>query len=204
MIGASDTICKHYLLPFLKKFHQIHPQIKLRIINRSSPACLDLLEKGLVDLSIINIPWKIPFQNISIRKLKTIHDVFIAGEAFFHLKGRRVPLKELGNYPIMMLEKNTVTRDFFEDFQKKNGANIIPEIELGNLNLLVELARIGLGIALVTEEFIQGELAAQDIFIIELEEKMPGRKLGVASRDKVPLSPAARQFLSLLTDFPAG
>lgn len=198
-IGASDTICKHYLLPFFKTFINLYPNIKIQVTNRTSPQCIDLLKTGKVDLIIINIPEKSD-KFLKIRKVKDIQDVFIAGENYRKLANIRISLKDLEAYPVLMLEKNTVTREFIERFLKDKKVLITPEIELGSLDLLVELARIGLGISFVTRDFIQEDLAKGEVFEININEKIPQRSLGIATGQNVPIPVAAEKFIELLEE----
>ena len=196
-IAASDTICKYYLLPYFKEFHERYPKVKLRILNRTSPVCLELLKSGAVEISIINLPEELP-EGLETVQVQEIQDVFVANSSFSLLKDKVVPIKELAHYPILMLEKGTVTRQFFDKFQAERGLKIIPELETGSLDLLIELAKIGLGISLVTQEFLGEELTKGDLFVIKTKEKIPGRKLGVVTPAHTPLSPAAGKFTGLL------
>lgn len=197
-IGASDTICKYFLLPSFKKFNELYPNITIRVTNRTSPACLELLQKGLVDVSIINLPEKETYRNISFTKIKAIHDVFIAGKKFEHLKHKTLSLKDLEKYPLLMLEKHSVTRTFFDNFLRKNNVFITPEIELGSVDLLIEMAKIGLGIAFVSKEYIVRELQKEEVFILNLKEEVPERYLGIAANASIPLPAAAQKFAELL------
>jgi len=197
-IGASDTICKHYLLPFLKQFNTLYPEIRINVINRTSPACIDLLQQGIVDLSIINLPPQATYKNMTVHHLQSIHDTFIAGNSYSHLKGRRLDPQELEKYPLLILEANTTTRIFFDDFLKKNRLTIQPEIELGSIDLLVEMAKIGLGISFVIHEYISAELEKDEVFPLIINADFPERYIGLVTNNAIPLSLAARRFSELL------
>ena len=197
-IGASDTICKHYLLPFLKQFNTLYPEIRINVINRTSPSCIDLLQKGIVDLSIINLPPQVNYKNLTVYQLQKIHDAFIAGNSYLHLKNRCIDPHELEKYPLLILEANTTTRIFFDDFLKKNSLTVQPEIELGSIDLLVEMAKIGLGISFVIHEFIAQELQNSEIFVLQVNADFPARYIGLVTNDTIPLSVAARRFSELL------
>lgn len=197
-IAASDTICKYYLLPYFKEFHERYPKVKLRILNRTSPVCLELLKNGAVEIGVVNLPGELP-EGIKTVQVQEIQDVFVANSSFSYLKDKVVPIKELAQYPLLMLEKDTVTRQFFDKFLADRGLKIIPELETGSLDLLIELAKIGLGISLVTQEFLGEELIKGDLFAIRTKEKIPGRKLGVVTSAYTPLSPAADKFISLFS-----
>ena len=48
-IGASDTICRYILVPYLNRFHKEHPNVHIIIINQTSIQCVDMLTQGKVD-----------------------------------------------------------------------------------------------------------------------------------------------------------
>ncbi|MDT3699306.1 MAG: LysR substrate-binding domain-containing protein [Thermincola sp.] len=196
-IGASDTICKYYLLPYFEKFHKAFPQVKIHVTNRTSPKCLELLKNGTVDIVVVNMPNLGGSQNLAVKKIKTVQDVFIAGRNFTDLQGRAVSINELANYPLLMLEKNAATRAFIDSFLAARRVSITPEIELESVDLLIEMAKIGLGISFVGEDFVKEELARKEIFILEIKEKIPSRSLGVVTNKNVPLTAAAQKFIAL-------
>ncbi|KPU45886.1 HTH-type transcriptional activator CmpR [Oxobacter pfennigii] len=197
-IGASDTICKYYLLPYLKKFNSQYPNVKIHITNRTSPDCIELLRKGYVDFAVINIPKNPEYADMEVRELKTINDVFIAGKTFEHLKGKKISIKDLKSYPILALEKNTSTRDFFDNYIKSSNIKVTPEIELGSNDLLIEMAKIGLGISFVMSFFIEEYIEKGDIFILDIKEEIPSRSLGVITHKSIPLTVASRRFIDIL------
>ena len=53
-IGASDTICRYYLVPFLSEFHKRYPNIHINVTNRTSIECERLLYNGQVDFILTN------------------------------------------------------------------------------------------------------------------------------------------------------
>ena len=55
-IGASDTICRYFLVPYLKQFHKKFPSVPIKVTNATSLSCVDLLEQGRVDLIVTNFP----------------------------------------------------------------------------------------------------------------------------------------------------
>lgn len=55
-IGASDTICRYFLVPYLGRFHREYPKVHIKVTNQTSVKCADLLENGTVDLIFTNYP----------------------------------------------------------------------------------------------------------------------------------------------------
>ena len=102
-IGASDTICRYFLVPYLKRFHKEFPNAHIKVTNQTSIKCVELLETGQVDLIVTNYPNSYLSSLTTVKKIKNFKDVFIANESFSELKGRKLSLKELLQYPILML-----------------------------------------------------------------------------------------------------
>ena len=69
-IGASDTICRYYLISYLQQFHQAFPDVRIKVTNSTSIGCVELLEKGQVDLIVCNFPNSRLGNHIPIRVLK--------------------------------------------------------------------------------------------------------------------------------------
>ena len=111
-IGASDTICRYFLVPYLEKFHKTFPNVHIKVINQTSLRCTELLKNGLVDLIVVNYP-NAALNNISASmKIKNFHDVFIAGNNYPELREKKLTLADLLHYPILMLDKNSTTNEF--------------------------------------------------------------------------------------------
>ncbi|PTV93916.1 DNA-binding transcriptional LysR family regulator [Halanaerobium saccharolyticum] len=197
-IGANDTISKDFLLPYLNKFHQLYPEIQIQITNRTSSTCIELLQQNKVDLIISNLPNPKITEEMKVQKIYSFNDIFIAGNEFEEIKEQQHSLKMLKNYPLLMLEPKTTTRKFLDSLLAEMGTEITAAIELGSVDLLIEMAKIGLGIAFVPEYCLN--LETDDLFEIKIKEKLPARELAVVNNKNIPLSNAAEKFLQLLTD----
>ena len=184
-IGASDTICRYFLVPYLEKFHKMFPNVHIKVINQTSLHCTELLKNGLVDLIVVNYP-NASLNNISASmKIKNFRDVFIAGNNYGDLKEKKISLSDLLAYPILMLDKNSTTNEFLHRLFQQHQLDLVPEIELTSNDLLIDLARIGLGIAFIPDYCISKE--SDGIFTLDMNEEMPERSLVVAYNEQLPL-----------------
>ena len=150
-IGASDTICRYFLIPYLERFHKAFPGAHIKVINQTSMKCAELLRNGLVDLTVVNFPNNHLGTTTSVMRIKKFRDVFIAGNTFQKLKGETLTFSQLLKYPILMLDKNSTTNEFLHQVFQQHQLDLVPEIELTSNDLLIDLARIGLGIAFVPD-----------------------------------------------------
>lgn len=196
-IGASDTLCKYYLLPYLGTFHQNYPDIRIQVTNRTTRETIKLLESGSVDFGVVNLPIE-QSSHLQVIEGMSINECFVVGEKYKYIVGQPISINELIKYPILLLEKGSNTRRCLDDYFESRGIKIIPEIELGSIDLLVEFARIGFGAAFVIKDFIKDELNNSKLYEIKLTETIPQRKIGIVYLKNVPLSAAAKKFISQL------
>jgi DNA-binding transcriptional LysR family regulator len=195
-IGASDTVCKYYLLPYLEHFSQSYPKIKIQFLNRTSLQLIEALKNGMIDFGIVTLP--VTEVNLSVDELTSVTDVFVAGDRFAALKGQKVSWEELSHYPVLLLEKSSATRRNLDNFLKRQGTAIVPEVELESVELLVEFAKIGLGIAHVLKESALDDINNNRLFIVEMAKELPKRKLGLVTNKNMPLSEADKRFIEQL------
>ena len=195
-IGASDTICRYYLVPYLNRFHKEFPNIHIKVINQTSIECAKFLENGQADFIVANYPNSALAGSMNTRVINEFHDVFVANAEAFPLTDQVLTLEELKEYPIMMLDRKSTTSEFLHSMFQRSHLDLVPEIELSSNDLLIDLARIGLGIAFVPDFCIPAD--ESQLYILKLAQSLPARKLVVASNDSVPLSQAAKQFMDML------
>ena len=195
-IGASDTICRYYLIPYLNRFHKAYPNVHIKVTNQTSIECAHLLENGQVDFIITNYPNSGLSNSQNVRVINEFHDVFVANQEYFPLKGETVSLQKLQTYPILMLDRKSTTSEFLHHMFQREQLDLVPEIELSSNDLLIDLTRIGLGIAFVPDFCIPEN--DKDLFIVKLTEKMPARQMIVAYNESLPVSQASKQFMDMM------
>ena len=196
-IGASDTICRYFLVPYLSRFHKEYPNIHIKVTNQTSIGCVDLLENGSVDLIFTNYPNSRLGNGKQVQHIKDFQDCFIASRKYYgELEHQPLSFKELLNYPILMLDRKSTTSEFLHSMFQKSHLDLVPEIELSSNDLLIDLARIGLGIAFVPDFCIPKD--EKQLFILKLSETLPVRQLVVVHNENLPVSQAAKQFMDML------
>lgn len=194
VIGAGDTISSQYLLPYLEAFHKTYPRVNIKVINRTSLEMLTLIQNSSIDLAFLNLP--IEDENVEVVPCLEVHDIFVGST---QKQWKSVYTKqELAKLPLILLEKNSNSRKFVDEEFKKHHIALNPELEIGAHELLLEFAKINLGVACVVKEFSQGYLQAQDLQELKLDKEIPARSIGYAYLRKSTLSAPAKQFIHFL------
>lgn len=197
-IGVGDTISRYFLLPYLEVFHNGYPNISFKIVNGTTFELCASLKSGEVDIIICNFPLDDP--TLEMRSCIDVHDIFVCGEKYKKRFSKPVSLDELVKMRLIFLESNSNSRKYVEDYLISKGIKISPEFELGSHDLLLEFAKINLGIACVTEEFSQEYLHKGLVHRVKLTEEIPKRSVGVCYLKSVPLSRAATRFVDIVVN----
>lgn len=193
-IGASDTICRYFLIEYFRRFHQSYPDVRIKVTNSTSIGCVELLEKGQVNLIVCNSPNSRLGNHMKVKVLKDFHDVFVGDPDCFAFKHLPCSLKELLEYPILMLSSKSTTSEYLYHTFAVHDLKLLPEVELNSNDLLMDLARIGLGIACVPDYMLDPEDSLKPI---PLTEQLPSRQLILVQHDNLPVSQAAERFLEM-------
>lgn len=194
-IGASDTVTSWFLTPYLDAFHRQYPNIRLKIVSARSAKVLSLLKSGAVDIAFASSPSD---NAVAHWPCFATHTAFVAGRDypcdFDHVYTRA----EIAAFPLILLERKASSRVFLEQEFLKHGISITPEIELSSRSLLVSLAGIGLGVAGVTQEFVQKELDEGTIRALKTDFDIPARSVDLCTLQDVHPTAAATAFIEMI------
>lgn len=195
-IGSTTTISESYLMPYIKKFHELYPNISINITNDLTDNLLKDLRNGNLDIVIMAIP-KYDIKDLQINYLTDLNDLFVGGEKYKNKSSNN--LNELLEQDILLQKKPSVTRSNFDDYIKENNLVCNPKMEVVSHNLLIKLVEGNFGIGLVTKEYVKDKLD-KTLFEIKIPEKIPKRKLGFAIKNDIYPSFTTKKFIELLKE----
>ena len=178
-IGASTTVCKHVLMPYLEKFHEKYPKIEIEIINNLTTNLLNQLRNGNLDILILNMPMN-ETKDLKIIPIQDVHDIFVGNKKYYNLTKGKIDLKDLGQYPLIFQKLPSNTRAFLNKYLKENKIDLKPQLEVVSYNLIMDLVSAGFGIGYATKEFIKEELASEKLYEIKVTPPIPKRFIGIA------------------------
>lgn len=228
-IGVSTSLCKHILLDYLKGFITMNPHIKVIIDCHSTINTIKLLQEEKIDIGLIcetDIP-----KGYKYKKLKDIHDIFVASDNYIdnlHLRERenddsdssndsyffagnltsflsdkkttydyKLSSKEiLEKSNLMLLEQNNITRTHIDRYLA--GEDIHPNqiLEINNMDLLIDFAAIGMGVASIVREFATDYLESGQIIELPLEKEVKKRTVGFIYPEGKIKQTALEKFLN--------
>lgn len=161
-IGAGNTIMQRYLMPYIKEFHKLYPNINVIVHTVVTPELIKRAQVGLVDIVFTHLPNNIP-DNFDIIKIKKLHDILVVNKDSIY-KDKLITKKDLKELPLVLLPFNASNRLNFNKFCSTNNIIINPLMEIGNDLIIEDCALNGLGVGLVVREYVQSKLDSNDLF----------------------------------------
>ena len=200
-IGVSSTLCKYMLMPYLKEFIKRNPHISISISCQSTNETLRLLDDNKIDIGLIGKPGNL--KNIKFYYLDNIEDVFVANKEYIrNLSARGIKKNEiLENSTLMLLDKNNMTRQYIDDYLQENQIEVANAIDISNMDLLIDFAKIGVGVACVIKRFVAKELAEGSLVEIPLGFPIHKREVGFAYKESVKPSNSLLEFIDFFEHY---
>lgn len=196
-IGASTTVTQHVLLPYLKKFQSLYPNISISIINHLTDDLLKLLRNGSVDVLVLNLPMK-EQNDLNITPFLKVHDILVVGKKDKSLATKELPFNELLDKQFIFQKQPSNTRSFLDQWLLNEGISLSPKYEVVSFNLVKEMTKIGMGIGYVTKEFVREELEKKELFELKTKPVISSRMIGMVTLKSTLPSFAARAFIKLI------
>ncbi len=196
-IGASDMTLRFYLLPYLERFHEHYPGIKVSVTNAPTPETIKNIESGQIDFGVVSTPFPSEKEIQSI-PVKEISDIFIAGPKYSALKDKVLDYRELEGLPLICLEKNTSTRRCIDEWLLSRNIELHPEFELATSDMIVQFAMRNLGIGYVMSEFAKEQLCQGTLFPLAFQEGTPRRNFCIITNKNGHVSNAAAKLLQMM------
>lgn len=197
-IGASTTVSKHVLMPYLKIFHKLYPNIEINITNNLTEELMRELRNGNLDILILNLPMK-EGKDLDIKNILEVQDIFVANKDYYDILNKKISLNDLNNYPLLFQKKPSNTRDYLDNYLNTNKIKLIPKIEIVSYNLIMDFIKIGFGIGYATKEFIKEELNNGDLYELNVIPKIPKRFIGAVTLKQTIPNFSVNKLIDLMT-----
>ena len=180
-IGASTTLCKYVLMPRLKDFIVANPKIRIIISCQSTYQTLKLLDEDKIDIGLIGRPQKL--SGYEFLPLLQIQDTFVAAKKYLENQQQLFPKEPLYHTAtFMLLDEQNITRQSVNTMLHEHQLQLGHILEVSSMDLLIQFAQVGLGIACVIKEFVQKELVEGTLTEVPLGFTFPAREIGFVCR----------------------
>ncbi len=175
-IGVSSTLCKYMLLPYLKEFIHRNPHISISIECQSTNETLKLLDDDKIDIGLIGKPASL--KTFNFYYLDNIEDIFVTTKVILLV--------------LLSLLIATCTLSVI---------HVKDSIDISNMDLLIDFAKIGVGVACVIKSIVSKELADGTLIEIPLGIPIHKREVGFAYKESSKLSTSLQTFIKFYESY---
>jgi DNA-binding transcriptional LysR family regulator len=177
-----------WLIEALAAFHREHPGIEIRLVEAASQKLLDDLADGELDVALAGLAGALP---PGLRSQTIIDEALVGAVDPTHplSRRRRITLGALAEQTLIALPRGTGGRSALESAFAGHGLTLRVALEAGDPRVLMELARHGLGVAIVPAS------APEDLHVLRIQPEMRSR-LELVWRAGMPPSPATAELIA--------
>jgi DNA-binding transcriptional LysR family regulator len=194
-IGSSITI-GNFLLPDLAvEFGKKYPDIRLSVTVSNGQSLEKMLLENELDAALIENAVLSPELHAEKFMEDSMVPVVCPGHAL--LKKKKVLLKDLSAFPLLLREKDSAARSFTDNVFLSRELEPKPLWESTSTQALIRAAEKGLGVAIVPYRLAQAEIESGNACAVALADEKLVRTCSIAyHRDKY-LTEGLKSFLAL-------
>ena len=196
-IRTGNTIAKEILCKPLIDFMKLYPNIKFEISNGSNEESMKWLNRGELDIVLMNLPFTNSYSNIEIRECGKKEFIFVMSRKY-QMK-YNVEIKEfidLEKYNLILPRKVAPVRKILE--QTYEEAKFIQnETQISSEDIKVELAKNDCGIIFIEKNLVEKDLEEDKLIEIKLPKKIIGNT-GIATLNRESISFATKKLVEMI------
>jgi DNA-binding transcriptional LysR family regulator len=196
-VGASTTACQHILPTVLREFRQSYPKCTLRIEPGDHSLQLDLLRSGQIDLALMIEPPAAAMGEFNFVPLFQDELRFLVAPLHPWAKLGRAPRETIEAETLVLYNKASHTFRLVTEYFREEKVALTNFIELGSMEAIKELVKIGIGAGVIAPWIARAELESGSLVSVPLGPRKLKRRWGVAHLKGRRLALAEETFVGL-------
>lgn len=197
-IGASTTITRNIVMPYLEKFHIKYPKVDIKITNDLTSNLVTALRNGDLDLLVVNLPME-ENKDLKVIPICEVQDIFVGNLDYYNKTKGQLKIEDLFNYPLITQKEPSNTRKFLNKYLKSNSISTNIPNEIVSYSLIMDFVKAGFGIGYATKEFIEEDLKEKKLYEIKVTPKVPKREVGIVTLSKTIPNYSAKKLIELMS-----
>lgn len=198
-IGVSNTLCRFVLLPILQRYVKSHPHVQISIESQSSVHTIHSLESSHIDIGLVGEPSSFDSEHMTFLPVMEAEDILVTTNSYLENLSRRRSADQHYKATLMLLDKDNMTRQYVEQYLQTGPLLSDQLIEVSSMDLLIEFAKIDLGIACVIENFVKKELADGSLIRYPMQTPIPKRKIGFIYSSQMNPNKTLQSFIEFIS-----
>jgi len=195
-VATIYSIGLHDLPPYLKRFLKSYPTVNVHVEYRRSNQVYDDIIGNVDDLGLVAYPVKNP--KLEIVPLRRDKLVLICHPQHPFSAKKSMPLAEIAGQKFISFEPDIPTRKAIDKIFRDVGVQVQTVMEFDNIETVKRAVEIDAGISIVPAGTVTQEVAKSTLAQVNMEDGDYFRPLAVIYKKSKVLSPAMKQFISVL------
>ena len=195
-VATIYSIGLHDLPPYLKKFLKAYPTVNVHVEYRRSNQVYEDVLSNVVDLGLVAYPNK--DAKLEVVPLRKDILVLICHPQHPLAKNKSVRLREISGLKFIGFEPDIPTRRAIDKILKDQNVSVNVVMEFDNIETVKRAAEIDAGVAIVPIGTVTQEVSKSTLAALSLEDGQFYRPLAAIYKKNKVLSPAIKQFLTVL------
>jgi DNA-binding transcriptional LysR family regulator len=197
-VATIYSIGLHDLPPYIKKFMKNYPTVNVHVEYRRANQVYDDVLSNVVDLGLVAYPVK--DSKLEIVPLRKEPLVLICHPQHPFAKLKAMKLKQLVDQKVIGFEPDIPTRKALDKILREYGVEVKHIMEFDNVETVKRAVEIDAGISIVPLGTVTQEISKQTLAAVAIEDGEFFRPLAAIYKKNKVLSPAMKQFLTILKD----
>ena len=196
-ISTIYSIGLHELPPYIKRFLHDFPSVNVRVEYRRSNLVYEDILHNSVDFGLVAFP--VRQRQIEVVPFRNDHLVLITHpQHALAQRGTEVEFTELAGLKFIGFDPDIPTRKAVDQIFRDNAIEMDPVMEFDNIETVKRAVEIDAGVAIVPQGTVAQEVNKTTLAQVEFEGEDFYRPLAVIYKKSKVLSPAIKQFISIL------
>jgi DNA-binding transcriptional LysR family regulator len=194
-IACLPVFAVNYMPPILRRFHELMPDVQVRIFETPSAAIAELVQSGEVEFGFTGLltnRWDLDIETFSASPL-----TLACPSGHPLAKKRALGWDEMSGLPLIRVSSRTAIRVIIDDAISAAKVNIAWQYEVQHVETAVNLVEAGLGFTVVPMIDIALHRGG-GVVAVPLRAPRLTCTYGVVWRRGIPLSPPAEMLRDLL------
>ncbi len=194
-VGASLSACQHLLPDVLRQFKKLHPKCRITLEPGDSPALADAVREQRVDLALALAPHR--ETSLEFQPMFTDELMFIVGPQHPWVEAGGVARPEIARQNFILYSRASQTFRAVENYFQDEGIVLNATMELGSIETIKELVKIGLGISVLATWIARKELKEGSLMAMPLGRRKLRREWGILRHRERELTTVEKEFVTL-------
>ena len=190
------SIGLHELPPYLKKFLKKHPTVNVSVEYRRATQLYDDIISGMADIGLVAYPQK--DSRLQVTSLREDLLVLICHPQHPLADKTKLKLENIGGQKFIGFEPDIPTRRAIDKILRDRNVEVDHVMEFDNIETVKRAVEIDAGISIVPRSTVAQEATKKTIAMVEIEDEKFFRPLAAVHKKGKVLSPAMKEFLTLL------